>query len=165
MENEVKVPIIKKLRDKIFRIQLFLVSDPFKVAALWKKRGIHVGENTCIYHDVVISGGGNDPVYIGSNCVLTGCTLLAHDASTNCLLGIKYGEPSPSEPIIIEDDCFIGYSSIILMGVKIGKGSVVGAGAVVTKEVPAGSVVIGNPARVICTVDELVQKRQKYRRK
>ena len=43
------------------------------------------------YHDVVISGGGNEPVYIGSNCVFTGYTLLAHDASTNRFLGIKYG--------------------------------------------------------------------------
>ena len=160
-----KTSLIKIIKDKMFRIQIFLVSDPFKVASLWRQRGIHVGENTCIYYDVVISGGGNEPVYIGSNCVFTGCTLLAHDASTNRFLGIKYGEPSPSESIIIEDDCFIGYSSIILMGVKIGKGSIVGAGAVVMKEVPAGSVVIGNPARVICTVDELAQKRQMYRRK
>jgi acetyltransferase-like isoleucine patch superfamily enzyme len=47
------------------------------------------------------------------------------------------------------------------MGVTIGKGSIVGAGAVVASDVPPGSVVGGNPARVICSVDELVQKRKK----
>ena len=46
------------------------------------------------------------------------------------------------------------------MGTRIGKGSIVGAGAVVTSDVPPGSVVAGNPAQVICTVKELVEKRR-----
>ena len=53
------------------------------------------------------------------------------------------------EPIIIEDDVWIGRRAIILGGVTIGKGSVVGAGAVVTKDVPPYSVVGGVPAKVI----------------
>lgn len=52
-------------------------------------------------------------------------------------------------PVIIEDDVFIGMNAIILKGVRIGKGSVVGAGAVVSSDVPAGVIVSGNPARVV----------------
>jgi len=52
-------------------------------------------------------------------------------------------------PIIIEDDVFIGANSIILKGVRIGKGAVVGAGSVVTKNIPDGEVWAGNPAKKI----------------
>ena len=49
----------------------------------------------------------------------------------------------------IEDDCWIAANSIILAGVTIGKGSVIAAGSVVTKDVPAYSVVAGVPAKII----------------
>lgn len=52
-------------------------------------------------------------------------------------------------PIIVEDDVFIGTKSIILKGVTIGKSSIVGAGSVVTKSIPAGEVWAGNPAGFI----------------
>jgi acetyltransferase-like isoleucine patch superfamily enzyme len=51
--------------------------------------------------------------------------------------------------ILIEDDVFIGMNCLILKGVTIGQGSVVGAGSVVTKDVPPGVVVAGNPARMV----------------
>jgi acetyltransferase-like isoleucine patch superfamily enzyme len=51
--------------------------------------------------------------------------------------------------VIIEDDVWIGLNSIILPGVKIGKGSIIGAGSIVTKDIPPFSVAIGNPAKVI----------------
>lgn len=149
---------IMRIRDRWLRLMLIFTSDPYKVADLWRKRGLEIGEGTCIYRDVIL-GGGEEPIRIGKNCVLTGCVILTHDASTNKLLGLRYGEPSVTQPVIIEDDCFIGYHSIILMGVRIGEGSIVGAGTVVTRDVPSNSVVAGNPAKIICSVDELVQKR------
>ncbi|HSI78259.1 MAG TPA: acyltransferase [Lunatimonas sp.] len=51
--------------------------------------------------------------------------------------------------VIIEDDCWIASHSVILAGVRIGRGSVIGAGSIVTKDVPPFSIVAGNPARVI----------------
>ena len=53
------------------------------------------------------------------------------------------------QPVSIGDDVWIGARAIILSGVRVGRGSVIGAGAIVSKDVPEGAVVVGNPARVI----------------
>ena len=58
--------------------------------------------------------------------------------------GIEFGAP-----VAIGDDCWIGGSAVICPGVRIGNGCVIGAGSVVTKDIPKGMVVAGNPARVI----------------
>lgn len=154
------INILHRFKVIWFKVMIALTSDPFKVAQYWRTLGLKIGKNSCIYHNVIISGDGSEPITIGSSCVLTGCTILAHDASTNHAMGIKYGEPSPTAPVVIEDNCFIGYGAIVLMGVNVGHDSIVGAGAVVTKDVPPRSVVAGNPAKVICTIDELVEKRK-----
>ncbi len=57
--------------------------------------------------------------------------------------------PGDDFPVVIEDDAWIGYGAIVLKGVTIGRGSVVGAGAVVTRSIPPYSVAAGNPARVL----------------
>jgi len=54
--------------------------------------------------------------------------------------------------IIIEDDVWIGFNATILKGVKIGKGAIVSACSVVTKDVPPYTIVVGNPARVIKSI-------------
>jgi acetyltransferase-like isoleucine patch superfamily enzyme len=58
-------------------------------------------------------------------------------------------------PVVIEDDVFIGMSCIILKGVTIGRGSIIGAGSVVTRTVPPGSLVAGNPARIVRSLNEM----------
>jgi acetyltransferase-like isoleucine patch superfamily enzyme len=54
-----------------------------------------------------------------------------------------------SRPVVIEDDVWIGIGAILLKGVRIGRGARIGAGAVVTKNVPAGAMVAGNPAQIL----------------
>lgn len=54
--------------------------------------------------------------------------------------------------IIIEDNVWIGAKACILGGVTIGKGSVIGAGSIVTKDIPPYSIAVGNPARVLKTI-------------
>ena len=61
----------------------------------------------------------------------------------------KEGMPDIAGNIVIHDDCWVCADAIILLGVTIGKGSIVGAGSVVTKDVPPYSIAAGNPARVI----------------
>lgn len=64
--------------------------------------------------------------------------------------------------VVIEDWAYIGAFSQIMPGVTIGKGAIVAAGSVVTKSVASGTVVGGNPARYICTVDEYIARNEKY---
>ena len=151
--------LITKIKNRLQRLRLLITSDPYTLAQLWRDCGVKIGDNTRIYRNVVFGNSGADPITIGMNCTLTGCTVLGHDASTNRQLGILDSEWSMEMPVIVEDDCFIGMGAIVLMGVRVGKGSIIGAGAVVTKDVPPYSVVGGNPAEVICSVDEIVSKR------
>lgn len=58
-----------------------------------------------------------------------------------------------SAPVVIEDGCWLGYGSVVLKGVRIGRRSVIGANAVVTRDIPPYSVAVGNPARVVRTID------------
>ena len=53
------------------------------------------------------------------------------------------------EEIIIEDDAWIGFNAIITKGVRIGKGAIVGAGTIITEDVPDFAIVVGNPAKII----------------
>ena len=59
-----------------------------------------------------------------------------------------------AKPIVIEDNVWIGGGAILLPGVTIGRNAVVGAGAVVSRDVPANAVVAGNPARVIREIEQ-----------
>lgn len=101
-----------------------------------------------------------DPAYtrIGNNVALSACTLLGHDASVR-ILNNRYGKQLDSVGHIdIRDNCFVGHGAIVMPRVTIGPDSIVAAGAVVTKDVPPGVVVGGNPARVICTTQELLHR-------
>ncbi|MBZ2167132.1 hypothetical protein K8N75_13895 [Methanobacterium sp. VT] len=60
--------------------------------------------------------------------------------------------------IDIKDNVFIGNSAIILPNITIGPNAIIGAGSIVTKNVPSNTVVAGNPAKVICSLDEYIKK-------
>ena len=70
-------------------------------------------------------------------------------------LPIRRQPISAKAPITILNEAWIGTGAIILSGVTIGEGAVVAAGAVVTKDIPAGAIAAGNPARVIKHRNEL----------
>lgn len=86
-------------------------------------------------------------------CFAPHVRILAHDASMYQALGYtKIGR------VNIGDRVFIGADSVVLPGVCIGSDAIVGAGSVVTKDVPAGEVHAGNPARFICKTEDFVEK-------
>lgn len=101
--------------------------------------------HVCIYSNVSIDTVRPDLVSIGNNVAITaGTKILTHflDPSQEGRK-FRYGE------VIIDDDVFIGVNVIICNSVHIGKGAVIGAGSIVTKDIPANEVWAGNPARYI----------------
>lgn len=82
-------------------------------------------------------------ITLGCNVIIAwDCVLMDHDY--HCLEGRER-----VRPVVIEDDVWIGCRVIILPGVRVGRGAVIGAGSVVTDDVPPATLVAGNPARVI----------------
>jgi acetyltransferase-like isoleucine patch superfamily enzyme len=97
-------------------------------------------------------------VRIGNNVRLSSCTLLGHDGVVN-LVNLAQGTKLDSVGFIdIRDNSFVGHGAIVMPNVRIGPNSVVAAGSVVTKDVPPGSVVGGNPAKVIGSFDDMVDR-------
>lgn len=93
-------------------------------------------------------------IEIGSDVLLTHATVLAHDASP-----VVFGDRTRVGRVLIGDQCFVGVGAVILPGVTIGSRTIIGANAVVSRDVPPGSVVAGNPARVIAEVDEWLARK------
>jgi acetyltransferase-like isoleucine patch superfamily enzyme len=117
--------------------------------------GLHsIGKNAWINLGCNIT----DPslVRLGNNVGLSDCSLFGHDGVAG-LLSERFGTKVDSVgPIDIRDNCFIGHGALIMPRVTIGPDSIVAAGAVVSKDVPPGVVVGGNPAKVICTIEALM---------
>lgn len=86
-----------------------------------------------------------DRVWVGANAVICDTDFHPLDPETRRTRPLD-GNTAPVE---IADDVFIGMNALVLKGVRIGEWAVVGAGSVVRREVPAGAIVAGNPARVI----------------
>ena len=113
-------------------------------------RGMKLGRGVTIEDGFFFDPSHCYLIEIGDDCTFApNVRIIAHDASTRRITGF-----TRLARVVIERDCFIGDSALILPGVTVGEGSIVGAGSVVTRSVPKGSVVVGNPARVLCTVDE-----------
>lgn len=90
-------------------------------------------------------------VEVGADCVLGSCEVFDHLAYSESPADRRY--PGPAQPVVIEDNVWIGGQVSVLPGVRIGRDTVVGIHAVVFDDVPAGVIVGGNPARVLRQLD------------
>lgn len=138
-------------------------------ATCFNARYVTVGNGTYGALDVRHFGNPNERVQIGNYCsigpetvFLTGGGHEYTGISTYPFrgkLGLPGGESLSKGPIVVEDDVWLGFRVTVLSGVTIGRGAVVAAGSVVTKDVPPYAIVGGVPAKVIkYRFSELVQK-------
>ena len=127
-----------------------------------RKKGAKIGKNTRFINPerCHVDPGRMDYIQIGDNCCLVYATLLAHDYSWYVFAG-AYGDvlPDPGGDIKIGNNCFIGYEACILKGTTIGDNVIIGARAVVKGNIPSNTVWGGVPAKQICTLQELYEKK------
>lgn len=121
---------------------------------------ISIGNHTCIYEHTVL--GSVDSIQIGNFVVISNHVhiydnnnhptdpAIRHQMCMNGFDGDSWRwAQAASSPVVIEDDVWIGEYAAVMKGVTIGKGSIVAAHAVVTKDVPPYTIVAGNPAKVV----------------
>lgn len=147
--------MIKRLLT-VFRLITSYLYSPEKYA---RHLGVTIGKNCLISS----RNWGSEPylVTIGNNCQITyNVSIFTHGGGQAvrhiCSDFDVFGK------VVIEDWAYIGAYSQIMPGVTIGEGALVAAGSVVTKSVPPHTVVGGNPARYICTVEEYYERNKQY---
>lgn len=114
---------------------------------------ITIGFDSSIQDRCVLLGS----ITIGANCILAPNVFISsggHHFDINPYLLIREQDKIgiktvPHKPVFIEDDCWIGINSVVMPGVTIGKGSVIGAGSIVTKNIPPYSICVGSPSKII----------------
>ena len=131
--------------------------NPLKYA---KKVGVNIKGRCYIYGP---HSWGSEPwmITLGDNCyVASGVRFITHDGGT-VLFRDRVPDLEITKPIVCGDNVYIGVNCLILPGVTIGNNVVIGAGSIVTKDIPDNSVAAGVPARVIKTTDEYFEKLQR----
>ena len=117
-------------------------------------RGLKIGTNLTRMSGVIIDPSHCWHIEIGDNVILApNVHILAHDASTKPFLNY-----TRIANVKIGSRVFIGAAAIILPGVNIGDDVVIGAGSIVSKDIPNNSLAIGSPAKVICSLDTYIEK-------
>jgi acetyltransferase-like isoleucine patch superfamily enzyme len=126
------------------------INHPVVLRTLRAGAEIMIGEDTGMSGGAICAAGS---IRIGAGCLI-GANVTLADTDFHAInpANRRYNR-NPDEiavrPIVIEDNVFIGADVFVLKGVTIGRNSVIGAGSVVTRDVPANTIAAGNPARVV----------------
>ncbi len=130
-----------------------------KGGRFWAARGISIGRQCYIGKEVVIETNASigDYALIASRVSFVG----RHDHGTDTLgVPMRFGpwvgaaaapQSVQAEGVVVEDDVWIGFGAIVLSGVRLGRGAVIAAGAVVVRDVPPYTIVAGSPARAVAS--------------
>jgi maltose O-acetyltransferase len=128
-----------------------------KGARFGSGKGVRVGNRSALGLDCLVIGPlvVGDDVMMGPRCCMLGSS---HNTAST---GVPMNQQGflPDRAVVIEDDVWIGANVTVLPGRTIGRGSIVGAGSVITRDVPAYSVVGGNPAQVVASRTDRVPGR------
>jgi acetyltransferase-like isoleucine patch superfamily enzyme len=136
------------------------IAPPWFSAWLHKKRGVKIKNYKTVYlaPNVLIDTSFPEYVTIGDHAYITrGAKIIAHTAFTPLTQKIVGHEYILSR-VVIEDGAYIGVNAVVLPSVRVGRCAIIGAGAVVTKDVPPYSIVGGIPAKIIGDISRLGKK-------
>jgi len=128
-----------------------------------KKSGIKIGSNCAFYDCNHVEIDMQNPwmLSIGNNVRITsGVQILTHDYSFSVLCSVAGDVVGSVEKTIIGNNIFIGRNAIILKGVQIADNVIIGAGSIVSRDCESNSVYAGNPAKRICSIEEMYKKRK-----
>lgn len=116
---------------------------------------IIIGDRTYIGFGFTALSTSNSTIKIGKDVLFASNVLISSENhGIDPELGIPYmSQELTSKDVSVDDGCWIGEKVIILPGVHIGKKSIIGAGSIVTKSIPAYSIAVGNPARIVKKYD------------
>lgn len=139
-------------------------TSPKRYIAFLKKKGVQIGNNVGLANPKTISIDITRPslVTIGSNVRINqGFKIITHDWVGMVLKNCKNELINSSGKVVIGNNVGFGDNVTLLKGVSIGDNCFIGFGSVVTKDIPANSIAVGVPAKVVATIDEYYAKRCK----
>ena len=157
-----------KLRMKLLVVSMLFGKKHYmkRIVKILRKVGvIFDGAPKYIDRNASLDCFGGAKIYIGEGSVVTtGVTILTHDYSIDCGLVAINKQDKEREAVFEKDvhigkNVFVGQKSFILPGVNIGDNCIIGAGSVVTKDIPSNSVAAGVPCKVITSIDKWAEKK------
>lgn len=131
---------------------------------IWlRKKGCKIGDGVQWHglRDISIDTTRPSLIEIGNDvCFTRGCSIITHGYDWFVLRNLYDEILCSSGKVTVGNNVFLGMWVLILRGVTVGNNCIIGAHSVVNKDIPANSVAVGNPAKVICTIEEYYQKRK-----
>lgn len=119
---------------------------------IWRWMGAKVGNNCYIGYEVYMDVTHSDMITLEDHVhIANRCFILCHQRDlSNYRIGDDYAKLGYRiEPVVLKKGCLIGTETMVLPGVTVGEGAIVGAGSLVTKDIPAWTIATGRPAKVV----------------
>lgn len=146
--------LLRTLWQKSLHILARFCIPPGPRLALYRLMGISIGRHVFVGLDTWLDDQFPELILIEDDVTISfRVTVVVHDDARRMDATIPGAGDGTVAPVIFRRGCYLGAGCLILPGVTVGERAVVGAGAVVTRDVPAGKVVVGVPARVVKDVD------------
>lgn len=147
---------------KIYRLYSMRSAKSYEMYL--RRKGVRIGHNLKLFNHRSIRIDTSSPclLEIGDNVSITAdVSILTHDYVSSVFVH-KFNDYVPSRSkVTIGNNVYIGQKVIILRGVTIGDNCIIGAGAIVSKDIPANSVAVGVPAKVVCSIEDYYQRCKK----
>lgn len=150
------IGVLKRIHSELRHSWELRKYDRFTIAEFFRKQGAQIGEGCSI----IPTSLGTEPylVKLGNRVTIaSGVTFITHDGGA-WLFREEIPDLQVFGPIIVEDNCVIGENVILMPNIRIGRNTIVAAGSVVIADIPANSIAMGVPARVIGSIEKYREK-------